>query len=55
MGGRVTRRRIRRVKYEPVLVAQRVLDNPLYLAVTKVLLESSAPLQAGEIRRELLK
>ena len=49
------KRRVRRVKYEPQLVAQRVLSNPLYLAVTRVLLESSMPLQAGEVRKRLLK
>jgi len=49
------KRKIRRVKYEPVLVAQRVLNNPLYLAVTRVLLESNTPLQAGEIRKKLLE
>ena len=49
------KRRVRRVKYEPIMVARRVLNNPLYLAVTRVLLESNIPLQSGEIRRELLK
>jgi len=42
------------VKYEPSLVVQRVLANPLYLAVARVLLESPSPLQAGDIRRELV-
>ena len=49
------KRKVRRVKYEPVLVAQRVLNNPLYLAITRILLENNTPLQAGEIRRELIK
>jgi len=48
------KRRARRVKYEPSLVVQRVLANPLYLAVARVLLESPSPLQAGDIRRELV-
>ena len=55
MGGSIAKRRVRRVKYEPQLVAQRVLNNPLYLAVTRVLLESNMPLQAGEVRKRLLK
>jgi len=49
------RRKVRRVKYEPVLVAQRILNNPLYLSITRILLESNMPLQAGEIRKELVK
>lgn len=49
------KRKTRRVKYEPVLVARRVLNNTLYLAITRILLETNTPLQAGEIRRELLK
>ena len=53
--GVIARRRIRRVKYEPIMVAQRVLSNQLYLAIVKVLLESNTPMQAGEIRKELLK
>lgn len=55
MGGSIAKRRVRRVKYEPQLVAQRVLNNPLYLAITRVLLESNAPLQAGEIGERLLE
>lgn len=55
MGEKVTRRKVRRVKYEPVLVAQRVLNNPLYLSITRILLENNTPMQAGEIRRKLLK
>jgi len=54
-GGSIAKRRVRRVKYEPSLVAQRVLNNKLYLAVTRVLLESNTPLQAGEIRKRLLE
>ena len=54
-GGSIAKRRVRRVKYEPSLVAQRVLNNPLYLTVTRVLLESNTPLQAGEVRKRLLK
>jgi len=49
------KRRVRRVKYEPVLVAQRVLNNPLYLAITRILLEKNIALQAGDIRREMLR
>jgi len=49
----MAKRKVRRVKYEPMLVAQRVLNNPLYLAVVRVLLESNIPLQAGEIRKKL--
>ena len=55
MGKSIAKRKVRRVKYEPTLVAQRVLSNTLYLAVTKVLLENNIPLQAGEVRRKLLK
>jgi len=55
VGEKVTRRKVRRVKYEPVLVAQRVLNNPLYLSITRILLENNTPMQAGEIRRKLLK
>jgi len=55
VGGSIAKRRVRRVKYEPQLVVQRILSNPLYLAITRILLESNVPLQAGEIRRELLK
>ena len=51
----MVKRRVRRVKYEPQLVAQMVLNNPLYIAVTRILLESNVPLQAGEIRRKLLE
>jgi len=47
MGGNIAKRKVRRVRYEPSLVAQRVLNNSLYLAVVKVLLESNVPLQAG--------
>ena len=49
------KRKTRRVKYEPLLVAQRVLNNLLYLAITRILLENNTPLQAGEIRKELFK
>jgi len=49
------KRKTRRVKYEPLMVAQRVLSNQLYIAIVKVLLENNIPMQAGEIRKELLK
>jgi len=49
------KKRVRRVKYEPMLVAQRVLNDPLYLAITRILLEKNTALQAGEIRREILR
>jgi len=43
------KRKVRRIKYEPMLVAQRVLNNPLYLAITRMLLEKNTVLQAEEI------
>ena len=49
------KRKVRRVKYEPHLVALRVLNNPLHLAITRILLEANIPLQAGEIRKKLLE
>ena len=47
------KRKVRRVKYAPELVVQRILASDLLLAVSQVLLSSDGPVQAGDVKRRL--
>jgi len=53
VGGSITKRKTRRVKYYPVDVVRKVLSNELLLAIVQVLLSESLPLHCGEVVRRL--